>query len=46
MSSPWCWAWEIGAGDIFSGYHNKILDKKLAKILGELLRYFLMLYFF
>jgi hypothetical protein len=46
MSSPWCWACEIGAGDIFSGYCNNILDKKLAKILWEPLRYILMLYFF
>ena len=29
MSSPWCRAWEIGSGDIFSGYGNKTLDKKI-----------------
>jgi len=30
MSSPWCWAWEIGSGDIFSGYCNKTLDNKIS----------------
>jgi len=29
MSSPWCRAWEIGSGDIFFGYGNKTLDKKI-----------------
>ena len=30
MSSPWCRAWEIGSGDIFSGYCNKTLDNKIS----------------
>ena len=41
MSCPWCWAWEIGSWDIFSGYCSKILDLNLANII-----YFLMLYIY